>query len=599
MYFNYDSRSIVKFKSRIKEGALYYADWQRLMDAYEAKGLKIKPEMSKDDNQRLLSLTPKEPTGRTARWFYKAGKGWFDHTSYLFKQGLSGKFKFKGRIEDIESNPEWVWKEFGALIQQDVATMKRLFYNDPMAVITKYVADWFYLNEKRMIAYYAKNQNIGLSNQPKKITKQTAVEARVNWGDSTWYPNLLVSLLKQVIRTAWRGDPITKLYFYPSQILKTLARRDRRTNQVDMRKVNFWRGDSAKAWGLTDLPRDMDATGRNTRGTVPTPPAPNTAPRTDNDTRRLINEIKDNIAQNKPINSEKQSLINRAKLMGVIFTEDPNLYTHAQLIAAIQSYWKQGEGYRPALRKKKDGAMDWREWATKPLSRIEQYGMVGLSGQGDENNKHFLLNALVAKYVYMASELRPTPLLGKWYYEKSLSTKNVAVYRHQDRNEIKIGIRGTKDNWDFLTDLALLVGKLDMTKYIDDVLGYDSYVVRLKKAVDRTMKKYPRDKWEYSMAGHSLGGMGAIFTDLWLQNDYMKKNGQKREDRNGYDQYILPKGVPQYKHIQIATFDAGAGAEELRKSMVAYMNSSADQYEPKPSKKSSKIKLRQLSLIHI
>ena len=594
MYFNYDSRSIIIFKSRIKEGALYYSDWQRLMDEYEAKGLKINPLLSKAENQRLLSLTPNQPTGRTARWFYKAGKGWFDDTSFLFKKGMSGEYKFKGRIEDIESNPEWVWKEFGALIQQDVATMKRLFYNDPMAVITKYIADWYYLNEKTMVTYYTKYQNIGLPNQPKKISKQTAVESRVNWGgDSSWYPNLLMSLIKQVIRRSWRGDPITKLYFYPSQILKTLGRRDRRTNQVDSRKVNFWRGDSAQAWGVNDLPRDMNATGRNIRGTVPTPPAPDKAPRTDIDKRRLIDEIKANIAQKKPINSEKQSLINRAKLMGVTFTEDPNLYTIVQLQKAIQNYWRQGEGYKPALGKMKEGAMDWRDWATKPLSIIEQYGMVGLSGQGDENNKHFLLNALVAKYVYLPTTLRPTPLLGKWFYEKSLSTKNVSVYRHRSRNEIKIGIRGTKDGFDFLTDTTVILGILDLTKYIDGILGYDSYVVRLKKALDRTLKKYPRDKWEYSMSGHSLGGLGAVFTDLWLQNEYMEKNGQKQEDRNGYDKYILPQGVTPYKHIQISTFDAGAGLEQLVRNMVGFMNSLADKYEPKPSMKSSKIKLRQ------
>jgi len=146
---------------------------------------------------------------------------------------------------------------------------------------------------------------------------------------------------------------------------------------------------------------------------------------------------------------------------------------------------------------------------------------------------------------------------------------------------------------DFLTDAFVLTGQLDLTKLITQAsLGYDSYVVRVKKSVDRVLKRHPRDKWQYSMSGHSLGGLACIFTNLWLENEYMKANGTKREDRNGVDQYVLNPGVKPYKHIQISTFDAGAGIEQAVKSLVGFMNSLGARYRPK-SKKSSDIKLRQ------
>ena len=116
--------------------------------------------------------------------------------------------------------------------------------------------------------------------------------------------------------------------------------------------------------------------------------------------------------------------------------------------------------------------------------------------------------------------------------------------------------------------------------------------MRIKKAVDKIIRDFPRDKWQYSMAGHSLGGLACVFVDLWLQNDYMKANGTKREDRNGVDQYVLKAGVKPWKHIQITTFDAGAGAEQAVKSMIGFMNSFVNRYKPR-SKKSSEIKLRQ------
>lgn len=577
-YFNYDERSIAKFKRRIKEGALYYAEWQKLIEAFESKGMKIDPQKTQFENQNTLSAKPNTPSGLVARWFYNKDWGWYDDTSFIFrKKDANRTHKFKGRIKDIDKNPSWVWKEFGALIKQDVATIKKLFYNDPMAVLTKYVLDHFYFIERFYIGQQARNT---------KKTREQMLQERLNF-PSFWFPPLLLSLIKKVIRLTWAGEPFTKLYFYPSQVLKTLAQRDRRTNQLDVRKVNFWR--SHASW--KDKKTDFVATGRDTRMPVPTPPSSGDT-RQDVDKRLLIDEIKANIAMKKPIGSEKESLINRAKLMGIKFTSDPNDYNITQLQVAIQNYFRQGEGYKPSNARMDDKKLNWRDWATRPLSTIEQYGIVGLSSQGDPNNKQFLLNALVAKYSYLPVTLRPNPLLGKWYYEKSLSSKNVAVYRHRSRNEIKMGLRGTKDGIDFLTDAFVLTGQLDITKAIDGVLGYDSYVVRIKKVVDKVIKTFPRDKWEYSMAGHSLGGLACVFTDLWLQNDYMKANGTKREDRNGVDKYVLNKGVAPWKHIQIATFDAGAGIEQAVKSMIGFMNSFVNRYEPK-SQKSSDIKLRQ------
>ena len=338
-----------------------------------------------------------------------------------------------------------------------------------------------------------------------------------------------------------------------------------------------------------------EATGRSDRAAVPTPPPAGSAPRTEPDDRRLINEIKANIAKKKPINSEKQSLINRAKLLGVTFTENPNKYTNAQIQSAIQNYWKQSEYYRPSpSQQKKKAQMYWRDWATQPLSIAEQYGIVGLSGQGDTNNRHFLLNSLAAKYAYLPVSDRPTPLLGKWLYERGLSTFNVAVYRHRSRKEIKIGIRGTKSNRDLVTDTFVFTGAVGVTKYINNTFGYDSYVVRVKNVIDATLAKYPRPEYEYSMTGHSLAGLACVFMNIWLQSEYLAKNAVKSEDKDGEEIYTYPKGTVPYKHMQITTFDAGAGGKEYIAALNNYFKKLTGKVTAETkSKKSSKVKLRQ------
>jgi hypothetical protein len=102
------------------------------------------------------------------------------------------------------------------------------------------------------------------------------------------------------------------------------------------------------------------------------------------------------------------------------------------------------------------------------------------------------LAAKMAEAAYTKPASRPKKIDG-WSIRPDLSHKRFVVYSNND-NEVYIGLRGTADAQDLLTDASLAVGRLTKTKHYKNALA----------DVDRVIAAFPA-KTKIFASGHSLG----------------------------------------------------------------------------------------------
>jgi len=85
-----------------------------------------------------------------------------------------------------------------------------------------------------------------------------------------------------------------------------------------------------------------------------------------------------------------------------------------------------------------------------------------------------------------------SPNVNGYEIDPHLSDKKVQVYHHPNKNHVVINHSGTKDYMDMLTDLMLVNGYKENSRF-----------QRSKKATEKTKQKYGADK-EYTHVSHSL-----------------------------------------------------------------------------------------------
>lgn len=102
------------------------------------------------------------------------------------------------------------------------------------------------------------------------------------------------------------------------------------------------------------------------------------------------------------------------------------------------------------------------------------------------------LAAKMAEAAYTTPAKRPKKI-ESWSLRPGMSHKRFVVYVNND-NEVYLGLRGTADAQDLLTDASLAVGRLTKTKHYKNALA----------DVDRVIKDFPAGTKIYA-SGHSLG----------------------------------------------------------------------------------------------
>ena len=102
------------------------------------------------------------------------------------------------------------------------------------------------------------------------------------------------------------------------------------------------------------------------------------------------------------------------------------------------------------------------------------------------------LAAKMAESAYTTPVKRPKQI-ETWTLRPGMSHKRFVVYTNND-NAVYLGLRGTADATDLLTDASLAVGRLTKTKHYKNALA----------DVDRVIKDFPKGTKIYA-SGHSLG----------------------------------------------------------------------------------------------
>ena len=93
--------------------------------------------------------------------------------------------------------------------------------------------------------------------------------------------------------------------------------------------------------------------------------------------------------------------------------------------------------------------------------------------------------------------------IGRFKYQKSASTNNIAVYKSQGKTpqekKVLIGYRGTASGRDVLTDAALTSGAFKHTRHASEAINN----------FDKVKKLYP--KHTLHLSGHSLGTVSSNY----------------------------------------------------------------------------------------
>ena len=538
--------------------------------------------------------------------YLRGSKGlWLD--SKLFK-GVN-HFGYKNQFRTVrnplgthqlrelaQGKTEWVFDEFAKVYKITPAQIKELFYNDPMAILIKHIIDYFVLVWRKIyIPIFKKGTKKG-------DTKDFMI---MFWNKyKNKYSDKLRRLITTAINRAMNGEQYTRLYFLPMNTLAKFSAKNRRTNHLLVEKMSSHRPEdvisgikntalSVREGGKTELPNKVP---------VPKEPDGKRVGKTISQRqliRRIDAGIKDGIIRN-----EKDSLIARCQLLGCSFSIDPNLYSVKNLKNILQSYYRTGHGYK-ATKPLYDGSRKtYKDYISRQLTLAEQYGLVGLSKQGDPNNRHYLINALCAFYVYEPRLKRPQNLLGEWIYDSAVSTDEIGVWVRERKKEVKIAIKGTSTTYDVAVDLLTVLVPVfriqSLQSLYEAITSQKPMIPYIKSLVDKIMRKYPREtepngSYQYSFTAHSLGGTLALEINALLAIEYRDKtmNFIPATSENPAKYELKKAGTPPYKWIQTATFTAGAGIVEALNKFNDFKNEAFVGFGKPRSRKDTKIWLRQ------